>query len=153
MPAGPLFPILGILSCLYLMLSLPVITWVRFLVWLDVGIAIYWSYGRRHSPLVDRHELERRSSGEGFGNLVTMLGALALFNGFFMMLLAYMTRFGITTETTAKWAELDALLQRIGLSVTPESADVLGWQVLGLGAVLFVVGRLLARTGARPRAD
>jgi APA family basic amino acid/polyamine antiporter len=39
-PGGPVFPILGIASCLYLMLSLPVITWVRFLVWLDIGIAI-----------------------------------------------------------------------------------------------------------------
>src|SRR3954464_7741864 len=34
---GPLFPVLGIVSCLYLMLSLPVITWIRFLVWLDIG--------------------------------------------------------------------------------------------------------------------
>jgi len=151
-PGGPVFPILGIVSCLYLMLSLPVITWVRFLVWLDIGIAIYWSYGRRNSPLVDRMELATRSSGEAFGNLVTMLGALTLFNGFFMTLLAYMTRFGITTETTAKWHELDALLSRIGLGVTPESADVLGWQVLAAGAVLFVVGRLLARTGAKPQA-
>jgi len=151
-PGGPVFPILGIVSCLYLMLSLPVITWVRFLVWLDIGIAIYWSYGRRNSPLVDRTELATRSSGEAFGNLVTMLGALTLFNGFFMTLLAYMTRFGITTETTAKWHELDALLSRIGLGVTPESADVLGWQVLAAGAVLFVVGRLLARTGAKPQA-
>jgi amino acid transporter len=35
-PLGPVFPILGILSCAYLMLSLPVITWVRFLVWLII---------------------------------------------------------------------------------------------------------------------
>ena len=50
---GPVFPILGILSCAYLMLSLPVITWVRFLVWLDIGFIIYWFYGRTHSPLAD----------------------------------------------------------------------------------------------------
>ena len=37
-PFGPVFPILGILSCSYLMLSLPVLTWVRFLVWLDIGM-------------------------------------------------------------------------------------------------------------------
>ena len=36
-PFGPVFPVLGILSCSYLMLSLPVITWVRFLVWLNSG--------------------------------------------------------------------------------------------------------------------
>ena len=149
---GPVFPILGILSCLYLMLSLPVITWVRFLVWLDIGIFIYWFYGRRNSPLVNRAEADGRPVAEGFGNLVTMLGALFLFNGFFMTLLGYMTRFGVTTEITAKWSELDAILARIGQGVTPESADVLGWQVLGLGVLLFVVGRLVARAGARGAA-
>jgi APA family basic amino acid/polyamine antiporter len=142
-PGGYAFPVLGIVSCLWLMLSLPVITWVRFLVWLDIGIFIYWSYGRRHSPLTNRTELATRSAGEGFGNLVTMVGALALFNGFFVTLLAYMTEFGVTTETTAKWHEI---------GVTPESADTVGLQVLVLGVVLFVLGRLVARTGARPAA-
>ena len=55
-PLGPVFPILGILSCAYLMLSLPVITWVRFLVWLNIGLIIYWFYGRTHSPLADADE-------------------------------------------------------------------------------------------------
>src|SRR4029453_5495243 len=32
-PLGPVFPVLGILSCAYLMLSLPIITWARFLIW------------------------------------------------------------------------------------------------------------------------
>jgi APA family basic amino acid/polyamine antiporter len=142
-PGGYAFPVLGIMSCLWLMLSLPVITWVRFLVWLDIGIFIYWSYGRRHSPLANRIELATRSAAEGFGNLVTMLGALALFNGFFVTILAYMTEFGVTTETTAKWHEI---------GVTPEGADTVGLQVLVVGVVLFVLGRLVARTGARPAA-
>src|SRR5687768_8189520 len=60
-PGGPVFPILGILSCAYLMLSLPVITWVRFLVWLDIGLIIYWFYGRLHSPLVNQEEARRRT--------------------------------------------------------------------------------------------
>jgi type IV pilus assembly protein PilC len=33
--------------------KLPVITWVRFLVWLNIGFVIYWFYGRTHSPLAD----------------------------------------------------------------------------------------------------
>ena len=53
-PVGPVFPVLGIVSCLYLMLSLAVLTWVRFLVWLNIGMVIYWFYGRQHSPLRDR---------------------------------------------------------------------------------------------------
>ncbi|HXH24972.1 MAG TPA: amino acid permease, partial [Vicinamibacterales bacterium] len=140
-PGGPIIPILGIVSCLWLMLSLPVITWVRFLVWLDIGIFIYWFYGRRNSPLADPAELRSRPMLESVGDFVTMVGALALFNGFFITLLAYMTEFGVTTEVTAKWHEI---------GVTPESADAFGWQVLGAGLALFVIGRLLARTGRRP---
>jgi APA family basic amino acid/polyamine antiporter len=136
---GPLFPVLGILSCLWLMLSLPVVTWIRFLVWLDLGMLVYWLYGRRHSPLRDREEQASRPALEAGGNFVTMLGALGLFNGFFVTLLAYMTEAGITTETTAKWSEI---------GVTAERADIVGWQVLGVSAAVFVAGRLLAR----PRA-
>jgi basic amino acid/polyamine antiporter, APA family len=42
-------PIVGALSCLYLMASLPMITWIRFFVWMAIGLAIYFSYGRFHS--------------------------------------------------------------------------------------------------------
>ncbi len=86
-PFGPVFPVLGILSCFYLMLSLPVLTWVRFLVWLNIGMVIYWFYGRHHSPLRDAAEFARRSTLEGLGNFVTVAGALGLFNGFFMTVL------------------------------------------------------------------
>ena len=50
---NPVIPALGILSCLYLMWSLPVITWVRFLIWMAVGIGIYFAYGYKNS-LVNR---------------------------------------------------------------------------------------------------
>jgi APA family basic amino acid/polyamine antiporter len=140
---GATIPILGIVSCLWLMLSLPVITWARFLVWLDLGIFIYWFYGRRHSPLADRAEQQARPVAVSIGDFVTMIGALALFNGVCMTLLAYMTEFGITTEITAKWHEI---------GVTPESADLVGLQLLGAGAALLLVGRAVARMGARPAA-
>lgn len=48
-PLVPLLPILGIVSCFTLMLSLPVITWVRFFVWMAIGIAIYFLYGYKHA--------------------------------------------------------------------------------------------------------
>jgi APA family basic amino acid/polyamine antiporter len=41
----PVVPILGILSCLYLMLGLPLVTWIRFIIWLAVGLIFYFSYG------------------------------------------------------------------------------------------------------------
>ena len=50
-PAVPLFPIVGVIFCVALMLSLPVLTWIRFFVWLAIGLVIYFLYGVRHSHL------------------------------------------------------------------------------------------------------
>jgi APA family basic amino acid/polyamine antiporter len=50
-PFGIFLPILGILTCLYLMYSLPGVTWLRFFVWLAIGLVIYFMYSRSHSSL------------------------------------------------------------------------------------------------------
>jgi APA family basic amino acid/polyamine antiporter len=50
-PLVPVFPIIGTLLCLYLMRYLDRDTWIRFVVWLAIGVAIYVLYGRRHSRL------------------------------------------------------------------------------------------------------
>lgn len=50
-PAVPAVPILGVGLCVALMLSLPVLTWLRFFAWLGIGLGIYFLYGRRHSRL------------------------------------------------------------------------------------------------------
>jgi APA family basic amino acid/polyamine antiporter len=50
-PFVPVVPVLGILSCGYLMLGLPWITWVRFALWLLVGLVIYFAYGMKRSGL------------------------------------------------------------------------------------------------------
>ena len=47
-PMVPLLPMLSIASCLLLMLGLPLETWIRFFVWLAIGLAIYSFFGRRH---------------------------------------------------------------------------------------------------------
>jgi APA family basic amino acid/polyamine antiporter len=46
-----MFPIVGVILCLALMLSLPVMTWIRFVVWLAIGLVIYFLYSVRHSKL------------------------------------------------------------------------------------------------------
>jgi APA family basic amino acid/polyamine antiporter len=50
-PLYPVIPALGILLCGYLMFSLPFVTWLRFLVWLVIGLAIYTTYSFRHSRM------------------------------------------------------------------------------------------------------
>jgi len=68
-PWVPVVPILGIVFCLGLMATLPGDTWIRLLVWLLIGFAIYFGYSRKHSRL--QRELEgggsAGSSGAGFG--------------------------------------------------------------------------------------
>jgi APA family basic amino acid/polyamine antiporter len=53
-PFSPVLPILAALACLYLMLNLDVLTWIRFAVWLALGLAIYFFYGRKHSRLAGK---------------------------------------------------------------------------------------------------
>lgn len=52
-PLVPLVPICGIVFCFILMLSLPVITWIRFIVWMAIGFAIYFAYGYRRTSQLD----------------------------------------------------------------------------------------------------
>jgi APA family basic amino acid/polyamine antiporter len=51
-PGSPALPTLGVLACLGLMAGLPWETWARLLVWLVVGMAIYFAYGHRHARKV-----------------------------------------------------------------------------------------------------
>ena len=60
-PWVPLTPIISILACLYLMLQLPKLTWIRFGIWLLLGLVIYFFYGRRNSRL-GRAEEERKAA-------------------------------------------------------------------------------------------
>jgi APA family basic amino acid/polyamine antiporter len=57
-PWVPLTPLISIVACVYLMVQLPGITWIRFGIWLVVGLVIYFTYGYTHSTL-------RRRTAEG----------------------------------------------------------------------------------------
>ena len=48
-PLVPIIPIAGIVSCFLLMLSLPIVTWARFFIWMAAGMVIYFAYGYRKS--------------------------------------------------------------------------------------------------------
>jgi APA family basic amino acid/polyamine antiporter len=53
-PGGLLAPIVTILTCLLLMAGLPIMNWLRFFVWLAIGLVIYFSYSRKRSTLQSR---------------------------------------------------------------------------------------------------
>ncbi len=48
-PLVPLFPIISVVLCGGLMTGLLLITWIRFFVWLGLGLVIYLAYSQRHS--------------------------------------------------------------------------------------------------------
>ncbi|OBG84545.1 amino acid permease [Mycobacterium sp. E136] len=50
-PGVPWLPIASIVACVWLMLNLTALTWIRFLIWMAIGVALYFVYGRRHSVL------------------------------------------------------------------------------------------------------
>src|SRR6266566_36970 len=61
-PLFPFVPIAGIAICLLLMLSLPSENWYRLIIWLIIGFAIYFTYGRKHSAL-------RQAQGQRVGTV------------------------------------------------------------------------------------
>ena len=48
-PLVPLVPILSIVCCVVLMMGLPLVTWIRFFVWLAIGLVVYFTYGQKRT--------------------------------------------------------------------------------------------------------
>lgn len=55
-PLVPVIPVGGVLACFYLMYGLPWHTWERLIVWMIIGVIIYYAYGRRHSKWAAEEE-------------------------------------------------------------------------------------------------
>jgi APA family basic amino acid/polyamine antiporter len=53
-PAVPLVPILSVLACFWLMVNLSILTWGRFLLWMAIGLVVYFTYSKQHSLLGKR---------------------------------------------------------------------------------------------------
>jgi APA family basic amino acid/polyamine antiporter len=62
-PFVPVVPILSVLASFYLMLNLPAATWLRFLVWMVVGLFVYFGYSVRHSRLRTGADAAGKSAG------------------------------------------------------------------------------------------
>jgi len=52
-PFGPVIPVLSVLCCILLMAGLPVLTWIRFFVWLVIGLLVYGFYSRKRSEFYE----------------------------------------------------------------------------------------------------
>jgi basic amino acid/polyamine antiporter, APA family len=50
-PWVPFVPLMGIATCLLMMVSLPLDTWIRLIVWLGIGLIVYFRFGKKHSKL------------------------------------------------------------------------------------------------------
>jgi amino acid transporter len=81
-PGGLVLPVLGILSCLYLIYFLPPTSWLRFAAWLNLGFVIYVGYGAVHSRLTGRHlsdPAEHDARSAAVGCYLAIGGAALLF--------------------------------------------------------------------------
>ncbi|MGB4555954.1 MAG: amino acid permease, partial [Bacteroidales bacterium] len=85
---------LGVLFSFYLMFSLPVLTWLRFLAWLDIGLLIYYFYGRTHSRISDKVHRDKRFK---LNDMLEFFGIFALVNGILFGLLSLLAITGITS--------------------------------------------------------
>ncbi len=80
-PMVPLIPILGIGTCLFMMVFLPMDTWIRLLVWMLIGLDIYLVYGAKHSHLGNGTNNRKgmriaRYTGLGLCGLLVIAGLL-----------------------------------------------------------------------------
>src|SRR3954462_848239 len=66
-PGVPVVPVLAVLAAVYLMLNLPAATWVRFFIWMALGLIVYFAYGARHSRLVTDPNYSREADAAAAG--------------------------------------------------------------------------------------
>jgi len=78
-----LFPLLGVVSCLYLVFYLPPTSWLRFAAWLNIGFLIYIAYGVIHSRLMStdmkKHSPEHLAYTARLGAVLLLIGDAMLF--------------------------------------------------------------------------
>ena len=57
-PGVPFTPLITLIACIALLITLRTITWIGFLVWLCIGLVVYFTYGMHHSALQQNQNKE-----------------------------------------------------------------------------------------------
>ncbi len=116
-----IFPVLGIVSCLYLIYYLPPTSWLRFAAWLNFGFVIYAGYGIMHSRLrgsQDNRSSEHLAWAAKIGAWLTLIGTVLLFlmHGLDVLMTASKSVPGIAWH---KLLQVDAWLQVSWFLIVP----------------------------------
>lgn len=119
---------LGVLFSLYLMYSLPVITWIRFLAWLDIGLFIYYFYSRVHSRISDKVNRDKTFSWK---NMLEFFGIFALINGALFGIFSLLTIIGVTSIKT--WNEIN---------LEPRHAFFVCCVLIFTGGIMYFAGKM-----------
>jgi APA family basic amino acid/polyamine antiporter len=142
-----IFPVLGILSCLYLIYYLPPTSWLRFAAWLNFGFVIYVGYSAVHSRLTGRHTaLEHEHDGH-----TARVGAWLAVAGVALLLL---TRALDVWLAAAKGAPGAGALSTLPAIFRPGPWLEVSWfLIVPLAINAFVLCPIIIRRALRSRRD
>jgi hypothetical protein len=77
-PFSPVIPIATVLSAAYLMNSLPLDTWIRLIIWMSIGLVIYFAYSYSHSKLANDSSVAHSGAGATYQPpIAAMIGIVA----------------------------------------------------------------------------
>jgi APA family basic amino acid/polyamine antiporter len=151
-----IFPVLGIVSCLYLIYYLPPTSWLRFAAWLNLGFVIYAGYGLLHSRLSQGGEETHHSRLSHSVHIGAWLALIGTFLLYFMR--------GLDIVLTAgKEAAQATVGERIAIGVerlvAASSWTELSWFLLipllmnAFVLCPILISRILHLRAQRPRLD
>jgi len=110
------------------MYSLPVLTWIRFLAWLDIGLLIYYFYSRTHSRLAEK---ANRDMVFHWRDMIEFFGIFALINGFLFGIMSLLAKTGLASMKS--WNEI---------SLNPGHTLIVCIILIVAGSAMFLTGRI-----------
>lgn len=101
-PLVPLVPLLGVATCLFMMVFLPLDTWIRLIVWMLIGLDVYAAYGMRNSKI---------TGAENAGKYNRMLGIVTIITSLILIIVALLHHY------TGNGNDLVLFYGSVGISV------------------------------------